>query len=238
MSAEQAIERSEPRSPFCWNAIARRVIIAVRSIAFHTFLCYTIDMKLSQYAKRAGVTYKTAWRWWKLGHLDAYQTPTGTVIVREPVLSTPATGRVALYARVASADQKSDLERQMQRLRDYAAAKGYAVAKEVREIASGLNDHRPKLAKLLTDPTMGTLVVEHRDRLTRFGYEHIRHLLESQGRHLELLFPSATDDELVDDFVSVITSMAACRDGRRTSRRRAGQVQACIEHVMRQEADE
>jgi putative resolvase len=189
-------------------------------------------MKLSQYAKRAGVTYKTAWRWWKLGQLDAYQTPSGTVIVRDPSLPTPTTGRVALYARVSSADQKSDLERQMQRLRDYTAAKGYVVSKEVSEIASGLNDHRPKLAKLLTDPTIGTLVVEHRDRLTRFGYEYIRQLLDSQGRRLEVLFPSDTDDELVDDFVALITSMAARIYGQRNAKRRASQIQACVKQCI------
>lgn len=197
-------------------------------------LCYIIDMKLSQYAKRAGVTYKTAWRWWKQGQLDAYQTPTGTVIVRDATLPAPTTGRVALYARVSSADQKSDLERQMQRLRDYAAAKGYAVSKEVSEIASGLNDHRPKLAKLLTDPTIGTLIVEHRDRLTRFGYEYIRQLLETQGRRLEVLFPSDTENELVDDFVAVITSMAARIYGQRNSRRKAARIRACVEQVMRE----
>lgn len=193
-------------------------------------------MKLSRYAKQAGVSYKTAWRWWKQGQLDAYQTPTGTVIVRDATLPAPTTGRVALYARVSSADQKSDLDRQLQHLRDYAAAKGYSVSKEVSEIASGLNDHRPKLAKLLTDPTIGTLIVEHRDRLTRFGYEYIRQLLETQGRHLEVLFPSDTENELVDDFVAVITSMAAHIYGRRNSKRRAEQIKSCIEHVM-QEGD-
>lgn len=199
-------------------------------------MCYIIAMKLSQYAKRAGVTYKTAWRWWKQGQLDAYQTPTGTVIVREPALPAPTTGRIALYARVSSPDQKGDLERQMQRLRDYAAAKGYSVAKEVSEIASGLNDHRPKLSKLLTDPTVGTLIVEQRDRLTRFGYEYIRQLLETQGRHLEVLFPSDTESELVDDFVAVITSMAARLYGQRNSRRKAERIRACVERVM-QEGD-
>lgn len=199
-------------------------------------LCYTLDMKLSHYAKRAGVTYKTAWRWWKLGQLDAYQTPTGTVIVREATLPAPTTGRIALYARVSSADQKNDLDRQMQRLRDYAAAKGYAVSKEVTEIASGLNDHRPKLAKLLTDPTIGTLIVEHKDRLTRFGYEYIRQLLETHGRHIEVLFPSVTESELVDDFVAVITSMAARIYGQRSSRKIAAKIRACVERVM-QEGD-
>jgi putative resolvase len=193
-----------------------------------------MDMKLSQYAKRAGVTYKTAWRWWKQGQLDAYQTPTGTVIVRDAAAPLPTAGRVALYARVSSANQKSDLERQIQRLRDYAAAKGYAVSKEVREVASGLNDHRPKLGALLTDPTIGTLIVEHRDRLTRFGYEYIRQLLDMQGRHLEVLFPSDTENELVDDFVAVITSMAARIYGQRNSRQQAARIRACVERVMQE----
>ena len=195
---------------------------------------YTLDMKLSQYAKRAGVTYKTAWRWWKQGQLDASQTPTGMVIVREPVLPAPALGRVARYARVSSADQQAGLDRQRQRLRDYAAANGDSVAKEVSEMASGLNDHRPKLSKLLTDPTIGTIVVEHQDRLTRFGYEYIRQLLETQGRHLEVLFPSETDDELVDDLVAVLTSMATRLYGRRTAKRRAAHMQACVKRCVEQ----
>src|SRR5215472_4308674 len=198
-------------------------------------VCYTIDMKLSQYARRAGVTYKTAWRWWKQGQLDAYQTPTGTVIVRDASMPPPTTGRVALYARVSSADQKSDLERQMHRLRDYAAAKGYSVSKEVSELASGVNDHRPKRSKLLTDPTIGTLIVEQRDRLTRFGYEYIAQLLETQGRHLEVLFPSDTENELVDDFVAVITSMAMRIYGQRSSKGKAERIRACVEQVMQSE---
>jgi predicted site-specific integrase-resolvase len=105
-------------------------------------------------------------------------------------------------------------------------------------MASGLNDHRPKLSRLLTDPTIGTIVVEQRERLTRFGAEDIRQLLETQGRHLEVLFPSETDDELVDDlvddFVAVLTSMAACLYGRRTAKRRAAYMQACVKRCVEQ----
>lgn len=192
-------------------------------------------MKLSEYAKRVGVTYKTAWQWWNAGQLDAYQLPTGTIIVREP--QSAASG-VALYARVSSADQKEDVARQMQRLREYAAARGYQVVAEVTEIASGLNDERPKLKKALTDPRVGVLVVEHKDRLTRFGYGYIAMLLEQQGRRVEAIYPSDTDDGLVDDFVAVITSMAARIYGRRNSKRRAERVRACVEHAMQSEADE
>src|SRR5262250_2110132 len=107
-----------------------------------------MGVKLSEYARQVGVTYKTAYQWWKAGQLDAYQLPTGTIIVREP--KAVAAG-AALYARVSSAEQKDDVTRQMQRLRDYAAARGYQVVAEVTEIASGLNDERPKLKRLLTD---------------------------------------------------------------------------------------
>jgi putative resolvase len=188
-------------------------------------------MKLSEYAKPVGVTYKTAWQWWKAGQLDAYQLPTGTISVREP--QAAATG-AALYARVSSADQTAEVTRQLQRLRDYAAARGYQVVAEVTEIASGLNEERPKRKKLLTDAAGGVLVVEHRDRLTRFGYGYMVTLLEHQGRQVEALSPSDTGTDLVDDFVAVITNMAARVYGRRNARRRAAQIQACVKQCIEQ----
>jgi len=191
-------------------------------------------MRLSVYAKKTGVTYKTAYRWWKAGKLDAYQMDTGTIIVREPATSAEQL-QVALYARVSSADQKEDLERQIQRLKDYAASKGYQVTKMVRELASGLNDRRPKLMKLLTDASVGSVVIEHRDRLTRFGFNYIEELMQMQGRRLEVIFPSDTDNDLVDDFIAVITSMASRIYGRRTSKRRAEKIKQCVEQVMKAE---
>lgn len=191
-------------------------------------------MRLSAYAKKMGVTYKTAFRWWKAGKLDAYQMDTGTIIVREPATSAEQL-QVALYARVSSADQKEDLERQMQRLKDYAASKGYQVTKMVSELASGLNDRRPKLMKLLTDASVGIVVIEHRDRLTRFGFNYIEQLMNMQGRRLEVIFPSDTDNDLVDDFIAVITSMASRIYGRRTSKRRAEKIKQCVEQVMKAE---
>ena len=186
-------------------------------------------MKLSEYARQVGVTYKTANQWWQAGQLDAYQRPTGTSIVREP--QTAATG-APLYARVSSAEQKDDVTRQLQRLRDYAAARGYQVVAEVTEIASGLNDERPKLKKLLTDTRVGVLVVEHKNRLTRFGYGYITTLLEHEGRRVEAIYPSDTSDDLVDDLVAVSTSMAVRLYGRRNAKRRAAQIQACVKQCL------
>jgi putative resolvase len=192
-------------------------------------------MKLSDYARQVGVTYKTAYQWWRAGQLDAYQRPTGTIIVRE---AKPSATPVALYARVSSADQNADVTRQLHRLRDYAAARGYQVVAEVTEIASGLNDARPKLTQLLTDAQVGVIVVEHRDRLTRCGYGYIATLLEQAGRRVEAIYPSDTGNDLVDDFVAVITSMAARLYGRRNAKWRAAQIQACVKQCIEHEQAE
>ncbi len=189
-------------------------------------------MRLRQYANKMGVSYKTAFRWWKAGKLDAYQLDTGTVIVRDPVeVSQTATG-IALYARVSTQRQKADLERQVQRLLTYAASRGYQVSKVVQEIASGMNDNRPKLLKLLTDKQVGMIVIEHRDRLTRFGFAYIEQLLQMQGRRIEVLFPTDTTHDLVDDFIAIITSMASRIYGRRHAKARAEKIKACVEQVM------
>lgn len=120
-------------------------------------------------------------------------------------------------------------------MKDYAAANGYQVSQVVTEIASGRNDQRPKLAKLLAETSIGTIVVENRDRLTRFGSRSIETLLEAQGRHLEMIFSGDTGDELVDDCVAVITSMAARIYGRRQSKRRAEKIKHCVEEAMKED---
>jgi putative resolvase len=106
----------------------------------------------------------------KRGELGAYQLPTGTIVVNESVAGGK---QVALYARVSSHDPKEDAQRQLPRLRDYAAANSYRVNREVVEIASGLNDQRPTFSQLLADKRIGLILVEHKDRATRFGFNYI-----------------------------------------------------------------
>lgn len=142
---------------------------------------------------------------------------------------------VALYARVSSADQKEDLERQMHRLKDYAASKGYQVKKVVSDLASGLNDQRPVLMKLLADLSIAVIVVEYHDRLTRFGFNSIEQLMQTQGRWIEVIYPTDTDNDLVDDFRAVITSMASRFSGRRTSKRSAEKIKQCVEEAMKED---
>src|SRR5260370_14906977 len=104
-------------------------------------------MKLSQYAKMVGVTYRTAFRWWQNGQVKGYQTPSGTIVVTEgEEIQTPRPERVVIYARVSSHKQTADLDRQVQRLLDYCAAKGYQLPRSIKEIGSGLKDNCPRIS--------------------------------------------------------------------------------------------
>lgn len=125
--------------------------------------------------------------------------------------------------------------RQGKQLKDYAASRGYQVTKAVSELVSGLNDSRPKILKLLTHARIGVIVVEHRDRATRFGLTYIEHLMQMQGRRLEVIFPSDTDTDPVDDFIAVIPSMASRICGWRASKRRAEKIKHCVEQAMKEE---
>ncbi len=177
-------------------------------------------MKLSDWARANGISYKTAWLWWKRGKLPvpARQTPTGTILVEIP--DQKESGAV-LYARVSSVDQRSDLDRQVARLAAFAAEKGIKVAKVVSEIGSGLNGHRKGLLSVLRSPEYGAVIVEHRDRLARFGTEYIEAALAASGRRLIVVDPDEMMDDLVQDMIDVLTGFCARLYGRRSARNRA-----------------
>ncbi|MEU6521853.1 IS607 family transposase [Streptomyces sp. NPDC046924] len=183
-------------------------------------------MKLSEWAARNGVHYQTAWTWAKEGRMPVpvVQTPSGTWLVTEP--APQATGRVVAYCRVSSGDQKADLERQVARTVQGATSRGLAVADVVTEVGSGVDGRSRKLHRLLADPGVGTLVVEHRDRLTRFGVEHLEAALSATGRRLVVLDPAETTDDLVGDITEVLTSMCARLHGRRLAKERAARAVA------------
>ena len=126
----------------------------------------------------------------------------------------------AIYCRVSSSENKNNLESQKNRLISYCNAKGYKVNRIVTEIGSGLNDKRPKLEKLLIDPSINLIVIEHSDRLARFGLNYIEKLLNLQGRRIEIVnAPENERDDLMFDFVSIITSFTARLYGQRRTKR-------------------
>ena len=177
-------------------------------------------MKLSAWAKEQGISYQAAWRMYRDGKLPvpAEQLPTGTIILKPP--KEEPTG-VAVYARVSSSDQRSDLDGQVARVVEFVTRKGWSVVRTVTEVGSGLNGHRPKLMQVLADPSVAIVAVEHRDRLMRFGSEYVESALAAQGRRLVVVDPGETKDDLVQDMIDVLTSMCAGLYGRRSARHRA-----------------
>jgi putative resolvase len=193
---------------------------------------YLDCVKLSEWARQQGVSYQTAWRWVKDGKMPVpvRQAPSGTWLVDEVVVQL--SGRVVAYCRVSSADQKTDLDRQVARVVAGANGLGLPVAEVVTEVGSGLNGRRRKLHRVLSDPQAGVIVVEHRDRLARFGVEHLEAVLSASGRRLVVLDPTdptdptETADDLVRDITEVLTSMCARLYGRRAAKNRAARAVA------------
>ena len=159
-------------------------------------------MKLSDYAKQMGVRYETACRWFRDGKIQGRRMGPHTVIITEgrEELQAATPQRVAIYARVSSAENNSHLDSHAERLVAYCTARGYQVAKVVKEVGSGIKDARPKLLALLAEQDIGLIVVEHKDRLTRFGFRSLDTLLTNQGRGIEVVnqAENGTEDLLAD----------------------------------------
>lgn len=194
-------------------------------------------MKLSDYAKTHGIKYLTAYLYWKKGFIKGHQMPTGTIFINdeefiehktqkteqkiEQKSELNAGKRAILYARVSSAENKDNLERQITRLRDYASAKGYSIVKEVSEIGSGINDKRRKLLNVIKDKKSDIIVVEHKDRFSRFGTAIIEELLGQTGKRLEIINQAETEKaDIIQDLISIITSYSAKIYGKRRTERK------------------
>jgi putative resolvase len=178
-------------------------------------------VKLAEWARVNRVHPQTAYRWFRQDRMPvpARRLPSGTIWV-DTVAAAPA-GDAVLYARVSSHDQRSDLDQQAARLTGWATGQGLRVAEVVCEVGSGMNGRRPKLRRILSDPSVTVIVVEHRDRLARFGVEHLEAALAAQGRRIAIADEGETTDDLVRDMVEVLTSMCARLYGRRGARNRA-----------------
>ena len=175
-------------------------------------------MKLSAYADKVGVSYQTAHRWFKNGKIPgAYQIETGTVIVPDSAIPSDSKEsstrtKTVVYARVSSNEQrKTNLETQAERMQNFCTSNGWIVDSVVKEVGSGLNDERKKLLSIFKDPQVKRIVVEHQDRLTRFGFNYLETFAEIEG--FEIIVADKTldndKDDVMADFTAIITSFCA-----------------------------
>src|SRR6266705_4388013 len=150
---------------------------------------------------------------------------TGTVVITEEITEQPGQEAVVVvYARVSANENRPNLDTQAERLSAYCAAKGWKVSKVVKEVGSGVKDGRKKLLALLADPTITVIVVEHKDRLTRFGFKYIETLLAVQGRSIEVVNLAENPlEDLIADLVSIIYSFSSRLYGQRRAKRKTEQ---------------
>lgn len=179
-------------------------------------------MKLSEYAQQHDITYKAAWIRYKNGKIPgAYKDDAGMIHV--PGKQEEIANKVAIYARVSTNSQAEDLERQAQRLKEFATSRGYEIVETVKEVASGTKDDRAKLTRLLNrHEHWGILLVEHKDRLTRVGYNWFPTFLSLLDKQVLVVDQSTDSDEgKVEDILHILYSYAASEYGKRGAKNRA-----------------
>lgn len=170
-----------------------------------------IYKKLSEYAKERGILYRTAWEHFRTGKIEgAFKSNTGQILI--PIKDKPSSKLkvAALYARVSSNDRKKSLDKQLKTLESFAISNGFIISSSVKEVASGMNDNRKKLLKLLAKDDWNVLIVENKDRLTHFGFNYIESLLNQMGKEIIVVNASSEDKEdILKDLVSIIYSFSA-----------------------------
>lgn len=190
---------------------------------------YKCDKRL---AARLQISYITLKRWIYSGKIRSVRTIAGRYRIPESEVmrlmgepsTPPARRRAILYARVSGSDQvkDGDLDRQSAHLSEYASRRGYSVVESVKEVGSGLNDRRPKLFRILKsvrDRKADVIVVEYKDRLTRFGFNYLSEFVNSHGSTIETVFDDVRKDatqEMVEDMISIVQSFSARLYGRRS----------------------
>lgn len=196
-------------------------------------------MTIKQAADYLNVTQDTLRRWDTTGKLVPLKTSGGHRRYRKSQLDAyigiPEAKDVveaeeticATYARVSSNEQKQkgDLDRQSQRLSEYCARHGLYVKYIIKDCGSGLNDNRAgfnRLTDLVIQGKVSKVIIEHKDRLTRFQFNFIRKLFTSYGCEVVILNGTdvSNEEELAADMMSLLASFSGKFYGRRSAERR------------------
>ena len=179
--------------------------------------------KPNEFAEMIGVSVKTLQRWDKDKKLIAFRSPTNRryythnqyVEYMGKIIQEKDKRKTIIYTRVSSSGQKDDLNNQVEFLKQFANARGLIVDEVFEDIGSGLNYNRRKWNKLLEDCMLGLvkiIIIAHKDRFIRFGYDWFEKFLKSNGVEIivvnnETLSPQ---EEMIQDLISII-HVFSCR---------------------------
>ena len=187
---------------------------------------------VGEFADELGVHRQTVKRWCREDEIDYTRTPGGSRrIPRRELLRLSGDARptdcVALYARVSSHGQKEngDLDRQIERLRNYAHDHGWTVENTYTDVGSGLNEDRRGLDSLLDDTQeadYGRILVTYENRLTRFGVSYLERYFDCYGVTITVIedeTDKSAQEELVDDLIKLVASFSGKLYGMRSSKK-------------------
>ena len=176
---------------------------------------------ITTFCEKVGISQDTARRWEREGKVSPMRTAGGhrrytDIDVAKALrvqVSNPAK-KVVIYCRVSSPSQKDDLENQVEYLSNFANGRGY-VFEVVKEVGGSMNMNRPKFMKIVNgiiDGSVGTLIIAHKDRLARFGFDLVQNLADSYGCEIivtntENLSPQ---QEMVEDLMAIVHTYS-CR---------------------------
>lgn len=194
--------------------------------------CLVMKKKLSLWAKENGISYRTAFFWIRDGKFPCKyeRTVTGRYIVIDDEKPSTDGEITVIYARVSNNSRRKELQYQVDRIEEFCRSKGYAVTAIYKEVASGMNDKRKELWKAI-DRKPTRIVIENKDRLTRFGFNYLERLLKDRGTEIIVLNEAAEDKEdLLKDMCSTIYSFCARLYGMRRAANKAKKVRETIEN--------
>ena len=173
-----------------------------------------------------GINEWTLGRWVYAGRVPVIRSESGRVFIPEwwlkqqtgePSPDRPAESvRAALYVRESFSENKAAMESQKQGLIAFATAKGWTITHVVCEFGSGINDDRKRLHALLKNRDFDVLLIEHKDRLTRFGFKWFEALCPFRIEVVNVAGDGVHD--LMEDLVAILTSFAARLYGQRRGR--------------------
>ena len=180
------------------------------------------NYKPNEFAELINVSVRTLQRWDVEGKLKAFRTPTNRryytyeqYLEYKGIYNDNENRKVVIYTRVSTSNQKDDLKNQVEFLRQYVNAKGIIVDEVIEDYGSGLNYNRKKWNKLIDsciENEIKTIIITHKDRFVRFGYEWFERFLAKFNVKIivvnnESLSPQ---EELVQDIISIL-HVFSCR---------------------------
>jgi putative resolvase len=177
--------------------------------------------RISEFAKRVGCSASALRNWDHDGRFVAKRTATGQRYYLESdvrkYLNLPAAqdSRVVVYSRVSSRNQIDDLKRQVEALERFCSSTGVVVDEWIQEVGGGMNFKRKQFLVLMDDISLGKvsqLIIAHKDRLTRFGFDYFSHMAQTNGCEIVVINQESLSpqQEMVEDLLAIVHTFS-CR---------------------------